>query len=123
MKVLLIEPDIQLGRIYRLVLIQAGHKVLWERVAQYSIGVTDKHAPDVIILEVQLARHNGIEFLYEFRSYPDWQHIPIILNTNVATLPIKKDLLNHLGIQTVLYKPHTTLRQLVRSLSQISVSV
>ena len=31
--------------------------------------------PAIVMLELQLVEHSGIEFLYEFRSYPEWQRV------------------------------------------------
>ncbi len=118
MKILLIEPDTQLGSIYTDALAKAGHEVLFRRDAQAAIETAESSQIDLVILELQLARHNGVEFLYEFRSYPDWQGIPIILHTSVDVLPASQDLLKRLGVQATHYKPKTTLAQLVKSVEQ-----
>ncbi len=119
MNILLIEPDQQLGSIYSKALEQAGYEIRWERNAQDAIVAADEFTPDAVVIELQLARHNGVEFLYEFRSYPDWQTVPIVLNTSVATLPASKNLLEQLGIKAVHYKPHTSLAQLLRSIEGV----
>jgi DNA-binding response OmpR family regulator len=119
MNILLVEPDEQLGQIYSQALQRAGHKVDWRRDAQTAIEAADQTRPEAVILEVQLARHNGIEFLYEFRSYPDWQKTPVILHTNALGLPSSEDLLARLGVHAVHYKPQTSLAQLVTSLGRL----
>ncbi len=119
MKIMLIEPDMQLGRIYAKALQRVGHQVHWQRNAQESIDVADKVHPEAVILEVQLARHNGIEFLYEFRSYPDWQQVPVILHTNAIELPADERLLARLGVQAILYKPQTTLATLIATVERL----
>ncbi len=121
MIILLIEPDTQLGEIYTSALQQAGHRVYWQRDAQSAIKAADKVRPDSVILELQLARHNGIEFLYEFRSYPDWQNIPVMLHTSALALPASPELLAGLGVQVVHYKPQTTLAELCASLERLPV--
>ncbi len=121
-KILLLEPDMQLGAIYRQALKRNGYNVAWLHDAQSAIKKADTFAPDVIILELQLARHNGIEFLYEFRSYPDWQDVPIILHTNVVGMSFSQDLLKRLGVDIVLYKPYTTLAQLLQRVEQLLVT-
>lgn len=118
MRVLLIEPDIQLGTIYRQALQRAGHIVSWQSGAQSAIEAADRQKPDVVVLELQLARHNGVEFLYEFRSYPDWEQVPIILHTSVTMPPVNKELLERLGVRALHYKPQTTLGELVASIGR-----
>ena len=123
MIILLIEPDIQLGQIYSKALQRAGHSLHWQRDAQSAIEIADTVKPDLVVLEIQLARHNGIEFLYEFRSYPDWQQTPIILNINAHELPADKHLLDKLGIRDILYKPQTKLADLVASVERLHDTV
>lgn len=118
MNVLLIEPDARLAAIYSQALIAAGHVVRHSPLAQQAVHEAEDFTPAVVVLELQLVGHNGIEFLYEFRSYAEWKDIPVVLLTMVAphALNITKELLDQFGIVDVLYKPATNLRQLVQSI-------
>jgi DNA-binding response OmpR family regulator len=118
--ILLIEPDRVLAETYGHAILSAGHKVAVAPGAQSGVLVADQFEPDLVIIELQLVEHSGIEFLYEFRSYPDWQDIPVIIQTNVpprefsASLQLLKD---ELGVKEYLYKPHTTLKQLLKTVN------
>ncbi len=115
MKILLIEPDNLLAEIYVRVLKEEGHTILRVSSAQAAITQADKLSPDIVILELQLPFHNGIEFLYEFRSYSEWQKIPVIINTFAD---IRKIFISSsLGVSKLLYKPNTSLRQLLRAVN------
>ncbi len=87
----------------------------------------DKTKPDLVILELQLIEHSGIEFLYEFRSYPEWQAIPVLVLSQVppSEFAASRQLMtDDLGVRTYLYKPRTSLRQLLANVSeQLSVIV
>jgi len=48
-----------------------------------AIRVCDERQPDCIITELTLHSHSGTEFLYEFRSYPDWQETPVWVYTHL----------------------------------------
>jgi DNA-binding response OmpR family regulator len=124
--VLLIEPDATLGRTYMQALQHAGHTVGMASGAQDAINVADSLQPDVVVLELQLAVHNGIEFLHEFRSYPEWQSVPVIVNThmNPAVLePVQGTLKRDLGVELCLYKPRTSLEQLLSAVrKQVATS-
>ena len=117
-RVLLIEPDRILSEVYTEALQMAGHEVAVVAGAQAALDEADEHLPEIVVLELQLAEHDGIEFLYEFRSYPEWQNIPVILNCQTspqaltAALPM---LQASLGVVEILYKPRTSLQQLTRS--------
>lgn len=120
-RILLIEPDRLLALTYRQALSQAGHQVLSCPGAQAGITAADKIQPELIILELQLVEHSGIEFLYEFRSYPEWQTIPVLIHTNVPPAEFNGswDILGReLGIETYLYKPRTSLKQLISTVRE-----
>ncbi len=120
MNILLVEPDKKLGVIYASGLEAAGHSVQWAAHAQDAVHLADANRPELIILELQLAGHNGIEFLYEFRSYPEWQGIGVVLLTLVppASLQITQAMMDRLGIIGCLYKPATTIKQLVSVIAE-----
>lgn len=119
--ILIIEPDRLLAETYGQAMLSAGHKVAVAPGAQSGIMVADQIDPDVVLLEVQLVEHSGIEFLYEFRSYPDWQNIPVIIHSQVPPQEFSGSLqlLNHeLGVKNYLYKPQTSLQKLLRTISE-----
>src|SRR3981081_2389864 len=122
MRILLIEPDVILARTYKEALKADGHEVDIQMSAQAAIIQADAVLPDLVIVELQLVSHSGIEFLYEFRSYTDWQHVPIIVLTNVPPAEFADNwqpLREGLGVRVYHYKPHTTLAQLQRSVREI----
>lgn len=118
MRILLIEPDRQLAETYRSSLVQAGFEVIPCASAQAAILAADQAPPDLVILELQLVEHSGIEFLYEFRSYPEWQDIPVLVHSHVPPAEFNSQgrlLKNELAISGYLYKPATNLQNLVKS--------
>lgn len=120
MNILLVEPDRILGPIIKTVLQKQDHNVVWCKSAQSALDSLDDKLPDVIIIELQLGIHNGIEFLYELRSYREWQHISVIVhtrNSNVLDHRFSRPF-SQLGVQALLYKPRTNLKQLARSVGQ-----
>lgn len=122
MKLLLIEPDRIMAYAERRALEVAGHSVQWRQTAQTGIDGVDHELPDAIVLEVQLGIHNGIEFLYELRSYPEWQHIPVVIYT-VNHLVFGDEFalsLRKLGVTAALYKPRTSLRTLCQTVNTLA---
>lgn len=122
-QILLIEPDRLLARIYFECLTKAGHHVQICATAQSAVFCADEIKPDVVILELQLVAHSGIEFLYEFRSYPDWQSVPVVVNTNVPAGEFSGSwqlLRDQLGVTQYLYKPVTTLKKLLSTLTEFA---
>jgi DNA-binding response OmpR family regulator len=123
MKIVLIEPDKVLADTYREALTYAGHTVVVSPGAQEAIFTADELQPDVVVMELQLTAHSGIEFLYEFRSYDDWVNVPVILLTNVPAGEFAGSwdiLREQLGIKAYHYKPLTTLQTLLRSVDSLA---
>ncbi len=123
-RILLIESDTLLAQSYVAALKHRGHEVAVATGAQSAIDASDETTPDLIILELQLADHNGVEFLYEFRSYPEWRNIPIIVLSVVPPLELGDNhvLWKELAISNYFYKPSTSLRQLLRGVEELVTS-
>jgi len=116
--ILLIEPDRVLARTYGSALERAGHKVQAATTAQSALQLADEVCPEVVLLELQLVAHGGVEFLYEFRSYADWQSIPIAIVSNVPPAEFNQSvgvLRERLGVVAYCYKPQTNLQHLQRA--------
>ncbi|GAC1392544.1 MAG: hypothetical protein NVSMB46_08700 [Candidatus Saccharimonadales bacterium] len=118
--IFLLEPDVILGDIYSKAFQSHGHSVRLHNDAQLSINYIDESKPDLIILEAQLVEHNGVEFLYELRSYAEWQDIPIIMHTIIPENKFAlKDIKHLVGIRDYLYKPQTTLAKLFLTVDRV----
>ena len=120
--IILIEPDRMLAETFVAACKQAGHSVVPCASAQAAVMATDQQLPDVVIVELQLIEHSGIEFLYEFRSYPEWHNIPLIIQSNVPPSEFASNwqlFRDQLRISQYLYKPQTTLQQLLRTIDEV----
>jgi DNA-binding response OmpR family regulator len=123
--ILLVEPDRLLADIYKQALCSREHEVIMCATAQSAISAADVVLPDVVILEVQLIEHSGIEFLYEFRSYPEWQQVPVFFLTNVPPIEFessRKLLKQELGVAKYLYKPMTSLQTILNTVQELATA-
>ncbi len=114
MHILLIEPDKIQAQLVTEAIQRNDYTVTHVVSAQAAVHSVDELLPDVIVLELQLPRHNGIEFLYELRSYHEWLRIPVIVYSHVP--PREFDQMaafsKELGVIQALYKPRTSLAAL-----------
>lgn len=88
--------------------------------AQSAIAKIDKVEPDLILCEVLLTGHNGLEFMHELRSYPEWQGIPLIVLSRIDKLDIqitKKNMMDY-GIIDVWYKPEVSMQSLLEKIER-----
>jgi len=124
--VLLIEPNVVLAGTYMQALQHAGYTAVHARGAQEAVDAADATRPDVVVLELQLSGHSGVEFLHEFRSYGEWQTVPVIVNTHLsaqAIAAVQPALNSELGVHMCLYKPRTSLQQLLGAINQTLAAV
>lgn len=122
MNILLLEPNRLLAKQYTDFLESVGHKVIWRQNAQSGIGAADELKPDIVISEILLTGHSGVEFLYEFRSYGDWQNIPVILLGNVkkGDSGLSVEALKELKVGAYFYKPQMKLADLAKTVQLLT---
>jgi CheY-like chemotaxis protein len=119
--VLLIEPDDIVASLYGDALVQHGYEVAFAKSAQQAIAQADKQLPDVVVLELQMARHNGVEFMYEFKSYTEWQNVPVIILTSLPARELARyqSLSDQLQVVATLKKSETTAVLLVKAVDAV----
>lgn len=120
-RILFIEPDRLLGANAKQVLKHSGHEVDWHVDPQAAMNSADAAHPQIIILDLLLAGRSGVEFLYEFRSYPEWAQLPVIIYSNIRPEDFNDSGVGfkHLGIAAYFYKPTTSIGELSKSIDQI----
>jgi CheY-like chemotaxis protein len=117
-RILLLETDQILAKNLIKYLSKLGYEISWQVDAQSAMDAADQQCPDAIILDFLLANRSGIEFLYEFRSYPEWQNLPVIIFSNIAAEEVSECLeaFEQLNVAAYRYKMNTTLAELAQSL-------
>lgn len=113
-RILLVEPANELAMVIAKSLEQEGVFVDHSATAQGGVSLADAQRPDVIVLELALPEHNGLEFLYELRSYTDWADIPIVIYSKISAdeLGLTPKQAEELGIAAHLYKNTSSLKKL-----------
>ena len=119
-KILLLETDHLLAKNLRQFLKNSGYEVDWQVDPQAAIESADTVPPDAIVLDLMLAQHSGIEFLYEFRSYPEWQNLPVIIFSNISAEEVSGCLeaFEQLNVSAYHYKLTTSLAKLADSVDR-----
>ncbi|HET7827756.1 MAG TPA: response regulator [Candidatus Saccharimonadales bacterium] len=119
-QLLIIEPDRVLGGFLKKYFSKADYSVTVHTDPQAALTTADRRPPDALVAELQLGGRSGVEFLYEFRSYPDWQAAPIIIYTNLHPdqVAVYKDALKDLNVTACLYKSQAGLAELLQAIRQ-----
>lgn len=116
-RILLLETDKFMAANITGLLEANGHIIDWQVDPQEAIISVDVQPVDLIISELILAGRSGVEFLYELRSYPDWQDLPVIIFTNVPAREVGASAqgFGELKIDAYHYKCSTPLTKLLKS--------
>lgn len=119
--VLIVEPDHRLARTLKQHLVKNNFKASFALTAQEGIIMADDAKPDVVILELAMPEHNGIEFLQEFRSYADWLPVPIVVYSHIPREDTGLSVgdWQKYGVIAYTYKPTTNLKQLTSVLHDV----
>ena len=121
MKILIIEPNPQVSEIFAAAFVGLGFEVQCAGSAQVAISLMDQSRPEVVLLELALPTHNGVEFLFEMRSYAEWQEVPVVLLSSIPGLDLTKWFENPtLNVARYFYKPSTNLRTMIGSVQQLA---
>ncbi len=112
-RILVIESDVH----ERSILIEAltDFDVIAVSDAEQALAVAHNDADiGAVVMDMTLDGHSGLEFLYEFRSYTDWLHIPVFVYSSVM---VGDEVLSarswqHLGVANYFYRPQSSLHDL-----------
>ena len=120
-RVLLIEDDAWLSELYGSALARvSGLRVDRASSASTALEALDSSKIDLIVLDMFLGEHNGVEFLHEIASYQDTRRIPVIILSAIHKhdFCMQPDRWAHYNVVEYLYKPSTKPDQLVAAVSK-----
>jgi CheY-like chemotaxis protein len=125
-KILLVEDDAWLAELYQTVLqSEENCQVFMASSADTALETLDQHSDvNLIVLDMFLPEHNGIEFLHELASYTDINTIPVIVLSSVYKhdFGMNEERWKHYGVVKYLYKPSTKPKDLLVEIKkQLSV--
>lgn len=109
--ILLVEDDRWLAQMYQNAL-QAGGwcKVLHAETADDALELLDANPTiELLVLDMFLPEHNGVELLHEIASYSDLNTLPVLILTSVSKhdFAMSEERWRHYGVVHYLYKPTT----------------
>ncbi len=118
--IFLIEPDGIIGELFQKALTVEGYKTKYVTSAQQAVEFLDRRKVKLIILELQLRLHNGIELINEIRSYPDTNDIPVIVLSYVPEQDVSALIqTRQYKIVKYLYKPQTSFSRLLKAIKEV----
>ena len=115
--ILLVEPDRFMAQLITDSFAVQGLEVATVKDAQGAVDWLDvpKRKCELIILELFLGAHSGVELIHEIRSYADWAKIPVVIHSkaDITTLFSEAHLKKEYGVVGVLKKSNKSIPKLV----------
>lgn len=87
-KILMIEDDPLVGRLYKRVFELEGFQIDWAENGQDGLDKVKTAEPDIILLDVMMKGLNGLEVLTRLKDEPKTAGIPVLVLTNVSDMKI-----------------------------------
>lgn len=81
-RVLLIDDDPVIGKVYGNKLTAAGYFVRIAADGAEGLAALKSFQPDVVLLDLEMPGVSGVDWLREVRSYPSHQQLPVIVFTS-----------------------------------------
>jgi CheY-like chemotaxis protein len=84
-KVLIVEDDPLMSRMYQKIFSFEKHEVLVANDGEDGLVKVRSFNPTIILLDVMMPKMNGFEVLDKLKSDPDTKSIPVVMLTNLAS--------------------------------------
>ncbi|MDP3963170.1 MAG: response regulator [bacterium] len=112
-KILLIDDDPLIVRMYERKLTQEGFAVSLAANGDEGLHLLEKEAPDLILLDVLMPKMNGWEALKKIKENPKTKDIPVITLTSLGDRPEDIQRFKDYGVKEYLVKSQVELKELV----------
>jgi len=120
LKVIMIEEDRFLRKIYRNKLSKAGFEFLEATNGEEGLNKIFAEKPDIILLDIILPIKNGFDVLVELKRNPNTKNIPVVILSNLGQHgDIKRGL--SLGAEEYFVKTDISLNDVVDKVRDLSV--
>jgi len=116
-KILMIEDDIFLRKVYRDKLTREGFDFVEATNGIEGMNKVLGEAPDLVLLDLMLPRKNGFDVLTDMRSNEATKDIPVIILSNLGQESDVKNGLS-LGAQDYLIKTEVSLSEIVAKVKE-----
>lgn len=83
-KVLIIEDDEHISKVYELKLVKEGIEIAVARDGEEGIAKIISEKPDLVMLDLMIPRKDGFAVLDEVRANPAVKDIPILVLSNLG---------------------------------------
>jgi DNA-binding response OmpR family regulator len=117
-KVLLIEDDPLIYRLYQKLFSLEGFEVELAENGQQGLKKLETYHPDIMLMDIMMPTMNGLEMLVKLKANPDTKDIPVIVLTNIADMNVTQLALSQ-GAVLCIIKSQTEPSEVVNSVKAV----
>jgi CheY-like chemotaxis protein len=109
LKILIVEDNPANMRLIRMVLGNKGYRLLEATDGEEALAVAIEGCPDLIVMDIQLPKMDGLEVTRRLRQTPGFSQVPIIALT-ASTMEGDREKIIAAGCDEYISKPVNTRR-------------
>lgn len=83
-KLVIIEDDALLSRMYQTIFTSNNYEVVVATDGEAGLVQVRKHKPNLILLDIMMPKLNGLDVLKKLKADPEVRGIPVVILTNLA---------------------------------------
>ncbi|MCK5405662.1 MAG: response regulator [Desulfobulbaceae bacterium] len=83
--ILIVDDSVMILRIVGLLLQQMGYAVLQAENGKVACKLAKEHLPDLVLMDIEMPKMDGIEATIRIKTLPSTSHIPIIFFTSLGS--------------------------------------
>ena len=118
-KVLLVDDDPLIIRMYQLNFTRDGYEVITAFDGEGAIMSAKRDKPDIILLDLMMPKMNGVETLKILKNDADTKDIPVIILTNLGDSQDDMKKAKEMGALDYLVKSETDLKILTDRVKEV----
>ena len=120
-KILIVEDDTVLVRMYTTKFQHDGYEVVQAIGGNEGIQKAQETKPDLILLDIMMPKMDGFEVIKTLKTIEQTKNIPIIILTNLGTSKVLVDEARRLGVETYLVKYKTSAQEVIDTVEKALV--
>jgi len=107
-KILIVEDDPLISRMYQKIFTFEGHEVVTAGDGEEGLVLARSDHPTLILLDVMMPKLNGLEVLERLKADPELEKIPVVMLTNLSSEKVAETALSKGAVKYIIkseYEP------------------
>lgn len=107
-KIVIVEDDLLISRMYQKIFSSGGHQVEVANDGEEGLEKIRTFKPDLVLLDIMMPKLNGLDLLKQLKSIPEMAKTPVVVLSNLAGTADAETALSEGAVKYIMksdYKP------------------